>query len=341
MDKRLMLAVAGSGKTSYIVKGLSFQKRSLIVTYTDANYENLKNKILTKFNGIWPDNITLYTYFQFLYRFCYKPILSDIVCARGITFDEPEDPYAKLGSQKFYFSKNGFFYSNRLSTYLEDYLFEIKDRMEKYFDEFIIDEIQDIGGRDFNFLEKLLSANINMIFVGDFNQHTYSTSSDGNTNKKLFVNDKSYESKFTSHGFICDKTLQKSWRCSETICTFIREKLKIDIYSNRPKDENTKVSFVTELKEIQQILDDTNIVKLHYRNAASYDPTHKNWGETKGEDDYQDVCVLLNRTVLNFFTKDNSKDLAPITKNKLYVAITRAHRNVYFISEKCCSKKIP
>jgi len=340
MDKKLMLAVAGSGKTSYIVKGLSFQKRSLIVTYTDANYDNLKNKILVKFNGIWPDNITLYTYFQFLYRFCYKPLLSDIVRARGITFDKPKNRYAKLGSQEFYFSKNGFFYSNRLSTYLEDYIFEIRDRIEKYFDEFVIDEVQDIGGRDFNFLEKLLSANINMIFVGDFNQHTYSTSLDGKTNQKLFANERDYISKFTSNGFICDKTLQKSWRCSENVCAFIRENLKIDIYSNRPKDENANVFFVTEFNEIQKILQDTNIVKLHYRNATLYDLTHKNWGETKGEDDYQDVCILLNKTTLDFYTKDNLKDLAAITKNKLYVAITRAHRNVYFISEKYCPQNI-
>lgn len=45
---------------------------------------------------------------------------------------------------------------------------ELKLRLEKYFDEFIVDEIQDISGRDFNFLEQLMSTNINMLFVGDF-----------------------------------------------------------------------------------------------------------------------------------------------------------------------------
>ena len=50
----------------------------------------------------------------------------------------------------------------------------------------IIDEIQDIAGRDFSFLEQLMTANMNMLFVGDFYQHTYDTSRDGNTNKNLF-----------------------------------------------------------------------------------------------------------------------------------------------------------
>ena len=331
MDKRLMLAVAGSGKTSFIINKLSLQKRSLIVTYTDANYENLKRKILTKFDDHWPENITLFTYFQFLYRFCYKPLLSDQIGAKGITFCTPKNRYARIGQDDFYLSKEGFFYSNRLSKFLEDYLKEIQNRLVKYFDEFIIDEVQDIAGRDFNFLEKLFSTKINMLFVGDFNQHTYSTSYDGSINQNLFKNFQTYESKFTSNGFVCDRTLQKSWRCSESVCSFIREKLNIPIYSNRPLDEFSEVAFISTEDQIQKILNDENIVKLHFRNAALYGPNHRNWGDTKGEDHYQDVCILLNKTTLAFLKGNCSKDLALITKNKLYVAITRAHRNVYFI----------
>lgn len=333
MDKRLMLAVAGSGKTSFIIGKLSLQKRSLIVTYTDANYENLKRKILTKFDGHWPENITLFTYFQFLYRFCYKPLLSEEIGARGITFCRPERLYAKIGSYDFYFSKKSFFYSNRLSRFLEDYLEEIQNRLTKYFDEFIIDEVQDIAGRDFNFLEKLFSTKINMLFVGDFNQHTYSTSYDGNVNKNLFKNSKIYESKFISNGFVCDRTLQKSWRCSENVCSFIREKLNIPIYSNRSKDELSEVVFISAEDQIQEIFNDKNIVKLHFKNAALYGSDHRNWGDTKGEDHYLDVCILLNKTTSAFLKDNNPKDLALITRNKLYVAITRAHRNVYFIDE--------
>ena len=39
-----------------------------------------------------------------------------------------------------------------------------------------------MGGRDFNFLEAIMEANINMLFVGDFYQHTFDTSRDGATN---------------------------------------------------------------------------------------------------------------------------------------------------------------
>jgi len=45
MDKRIILAVAGSGKTTHIVNSLSTNKRSLIITYTISNLENLSKKI--------------------------------------------------------------------------------------------------------------------------------------------------------------------------------------------------------------------------------------------------------------------------------------------------------
>ena len=73
MDKTVMFAVAGAGKTTYIINQLSSTKRSLIVTYTDGNYINLSRKICDKFGGKFPENVTLMTYFKFLYSFCYKP----------------------------------------------------------------------------------------------------------------------------------------------------------------------------------------------------------------------------------------------------------------------------
>ena len=63
MDKRVIFAVAGSGKTTYIVDSLSRDKRSLIVTYTVGNYNNLCRKISEKFNGDWPENIWVMGYF--------------------------------------------------------------------------------------------------------------------------------------------------------------------------------------------------------------------------------------------------------------------------------------
>ena len=211
----------------------------------------------------------------------------------------------------------------------------IHNRIETYFDEFLIDEVQDIAGRDFSLLEMLMEAKVNMLFVGDFFQHTYDTSRDGNMNKSLFKNKATYESRFVRRGFIIDSTtLVKSWRCSKSICDFVNKQLGICIASNRGPNDDTSVTLVTDPDNVSQILDNRHIVKLHYQMSSRYGDGHKNWGDTKGEDCYQDVCVMLNRTTAAKFKKGQLQTLPPATRNRLYVAITRAHGKCFFIIEK-------
>lgn len=336
MDKRVIFAVAGSGKTTYIINNLSKDRRSLIVTYTEANYSNLRQRITEKFDGIWPENITLMTYFTFLYRFCYKPFLSDRCKAVGICYDQSLIPrYEKMKSLSFYMTSNRYLFSNRLAFLLEQTsITDIQTRMVTYFDEFIIDEVQDIAGRDFSFLEKLMQTNMDMLYVGDFYQHTFDTSRDGKVNSTLFDSITAYQSRFEAQGFIIDTDLLKgSWRCSKSVCDYIRTFLGIDIFSARSDQDDTLIQHLTDKEQITTILRDEAIIKLHYREAAQFGPNHKNWGQTKGENHYQDVCVLLNKTTAKARLSGKLDCLPPSTKNKLYVAITRARRNVYLVDE--------
>lgn len=339
MDKRVIFAVAGSGKTTYIIDSLSRDKRSLIITYTVGNYKNICRKISEKFHGEWPENIWVMGYFTFLYRFCYKPFLSDQFKTKGICYNKNQNNYLGQNDRAYYITPEGYIYSNRLALLIEKtkVLEHVKQRLEKYFDEFIIDEVQDIAGRDFDFLEKLMTANIKMLFVGDFYQHTYDTSRDGNKNKKLFDNFDKYEARFTDKGFFSDKeSLIKSWRCSQNVCRFITENLGIEIYSNQNESvdgEKEDILFISEDNQKELISNNPSIVKLHFKNGSKYGNNHKNWGETKGEDHYQDVCVMLNKTTAEKYAAGKLCELAPATRNKLYVAITRAHGKVYLMNE--------
>lgn len=337
MDKRVIFAVAGSGKTTYIINSLTKDKRSLIVTYTDANCLNLRERILEKFNGFWPENIVLMTYFVFLYQFCYKPFLSDKCKAVGICYDQDLIPrYSKMTNLDFYMTSNRYLYSNRLSFLLEQcgVVPDIQARITTYFDEFIVDEVQDIAGRDFNFFEKIMMTNENMLFVGDFYQHTFDTSRDGKVNATLFDSISVYQKRFMTQGFIIDTdSLKGSWRCSKSVCDYIRTNLGISIFSARPETDDTLIQYVSEANQIERILNDKKIVKLHYQKAALAGVGHKNWGATKGED-HADVCVLLNKTTAKARASGKLSNLPTSTKNKLYVAITRAKGNVYLIDEK-------
>ena len=339
MDKRLILSVAGSGKTAYVVNLLNKNQRFLIVTYTDNNYANIRERILLKFNGIWPTNVYVYTYFKLLSDLFYKPLFSCVHKYTGLEYNLKPPLKIRSDCWSFYVTKYNKFYSNRLAGLLSlpNYLPEVIKRLEKYFDYFIVDEVQDLAARDFNFLERLMTAHLNMIFVGDFYQHTYDTSSDGNVNKSLFENEIKYKDRFRKQGIKVDEeTLRKSWRCPESVCVFIRTKLGIKIESER-SDESSFIGIIDDEQKINEIIGDPTIIKLHYQNSLKYGINHKNWGDSKGEDCYEDVCVLLNKNTYKAFMNETLNQLSPSTRNKLYVAITRSRHNVYFIEEnKAC-----
>ncbi|MEH6639962.1 MAG: hypothetical protein V7717_11845 [Porticoccaceae bacterium] len=184
MDKCLIFAVAGSGKTSYLVDNINLEKRFVLVTYTINNSANLKRKIIEKF-GYMPKNIKVFSYFSFLFSFCFKPFLSMELGAKGVVFKE--NPIRKARGNARYISSNGWLYANRLARFIEEkgILDDVKARLEKYYDVLMIDEVQDFGGHDFNFLAHIAPSNLDMHFVGDFFQHTFDTSRDANVNKNL------------------------------------------------------------------------------------------------------------------------------------------------------------
>lgn len=124
-----------------------------------------------------------------------------------------------------------------------------------------------------------------------------------------------------------------SWRCSPAVCKYITDNLGIEVHSNRSDDDNTNILLLCDPEQIQHIIADRRIVKLHYQKGASFGFNHFNWGETKGEDQHNDVCVYLNKTTAKAYSEGNLLTLKPATRNKLYVAITRAHGNVYFVNE--------
>ena len=90
MDKRVVFAVAGSGKTTRLINELDLAKRVLLITYTESNAEEILRRVLVKF-GHLPDNITVCTYFTFLNSFCYRPLLLMRMQTTGISFERPSE----------------------------------------------------------------------------------------------------------------------------------------------------------------------------------------------------------------------------------------------------------
>jgi hypothetical protein len=331
MDKKVMFAVAGAGKTTYILDQLNLESRAIILTYTISNFNNLQEGLLRKF-GYYPQNIKVFTYFNFLYQFCYRPFLSYKLKAKGINWKPNPNLYAQNDAR--YLDNYQRLYSNRIAKLLEDrdVAERVRQRLVKYFDVLFIDEIQDFAGHDFNFLKQLAAAQIQILFVGDFYQHTFDTSRDGSVNKSLHDDYAKYQAQFKSMGITADfTTLIKSHRCSPAICNFITLQIGIQIGSHRT--DQKIVTIVSDEQTAIALYKDVQIVKLFYQEHHKYNCYSKNWGDCKGEDKYNDVCVILNGKTWSHLQTNKIHELPAKTRNKLYVACSRAKGNLTLVSD--------
>lgn len=278
-------------------------------------------------------------YFTFLYSFCFRPFLSYNIKAKGINYQRNPNRFIKSTESAYFIDNFQRLYSNRIAKLLEkqDILSDINSRITKYFDNLYIDEIQDFAGHDFNFLKSITKANLDITFVGDFYQHTFDTSRDGAVNKNLHDDYNRYKNNFKEMGLIVDcDTLDKSYRCSSSLCRFITENLGIEIDSHRT--EETNIQYVEQPDQAELLFDNKEIIKLFYSEHYKYSCFSKNWGDCKGESKYFDICVVLNKNTFHHYKAGTLKDLKSQTKNKLYVACSRARGDVFFVSDELYKK---
>ena len=276
------------------------------------------------------------TYFRFLYNFCYKPFLLNEFPAKGICWDPPPAYTTKLrrNNPRYYMNSGAKLYHNRLAKLLEIMNVQslLNQRLEKYFENIFIDEVQDFAGHDFNLLMNICKININIILVGDFFQHTFDTSRDGVVNRNLHKDLSVYQSRFTKVKIKIDsQTLSHSYRCSPTLCDFVTEKVGIPISSHR--EDETKICLIEDMSIMEEKFHCNNTVKLFYQSHNKYSCYSQNWGASKGEDHYHDVCIVLNKNSYDLFKLGELHKLNPQTRNKLYVACTRARGDLYLASD--------
>lgn len=334
MDKRVIFAVAGSGKTTHLIKSLNLEQRALIITYTENNHKHLRNSIIKKFGSL-PTNISLMTYFTFLHGFCFRPHMQMQMGTRGLSFRRPPQRSYPLTDPRRFRDSSGRLYHNRLAKLIETkgLLPAVKARIERFYDAVYVDEVQDFAGHDFNLLLAVSAANADMLFVGDFYQHTFDTSRDGSVNSTLHDDITRYEKRFKDAKITVDKvTLSKSWRCGVTVCDFIRVQLQINMDAH--EERITDMINVETQAHADELHSNHNVVKLFYEQHHKYGCYSQNWGASKGEDHYNDVCVILGAKAWKQYQEGKLHESVAKTKNKLYVAFSRAHGSVYVAPDK-------
>lgn len=359
MAKRVILAVAGAGKTYHICHSIDPAKRNLVLAFTHENVFNIQRELIDAFGAI-PELTIVSTFDSFVYHnliLPYEPSIGahfgcDQFVSKGITLIDPPPQRIKSSSGKLIPNKK-YFAKDRLLHYVDDGLryycatlselaLQVKcgkatlvvraaERLNLFYDEVSIDEFQDYRKHDYDLILKLSKVLNSVTLVGDFFQH--SVSGKNNSGKpfakgKTEVGYREFLEKLEKEGFEIDEiTLNESRRCAPAVCSFVSEKLGIKITSSGNCDG--EVIWVEE--NLDSILLDDRIIKLVYKDSDRYAFRSVNWSYSKG-DTMNATCVVLTDAFEKLQEDDFSLEgVSRATINKLYVALTRSRGNVYLI----------
>lgn len=347
MDKRVVLASAGAGKTYFIANDFSDKERVYLITFTHRNVENIRKELLKRFDRMIPENIRISTFDSFVYNQLVRPFepVANFpgIKSRGVEVNiKPSTDscdygnYFKLDNPN-HFLLNDKFYVTRLSKFFmkqnRDFKKNALNRLKYFCDTIYIDEFQDYNGWDFKLIEYLMkSPETNVVAVGDiFQSLVANIRRDGNGSDLPFsiissVDDLSQ--KLPKKVIIDTTTLVKSRRVAPKVCSFINNHLGIPIESS--SDSNGEIKWLDNISDATPILMNSNIPKLVWDNRFKCPGVSNfiNWSYSKG-DTYPKTCIILTKPTS---TLSNWDTLSNEVRNKLYVALTRSLGDVYLIS---------
>jgi len=344
-NNKLIIAAAGSGKTTFLVNEALKKKegRILVTTYTQANEEEIRRKFVEK-NKYVPKNVTIQTWFSFLLQHGARPyqgcifdkdinglVLINGISARGV---------AETDTQKHYFTENQKIYSDKLSKFVikcnKQSSGAVIDRLSRIYTDIFIDEVQDLAGYDLDFLKLLFGCKANVLLVGDPRQGTYSTNN-SLKNKKFkkakivnFFEDDSITIEKD------DNSLTINYRSCSPICD-LSNKLcpdhKKTTSGNTNHTEHDGV-FLIKNQDVENYLSEYKPMQLRDKKDAKgvvENYSVMNFGQSKGLE-FKRVLIYPTKPFVEWI-KDNNSELAPTSRSKFYVAITRASSSVGIVCD--------
>jgi DNA helicase-2/ATP-dependent DNA helicase PcrA len=343
-NRKLIIAAAGSGKTTFLVKEALNKKgaKILITTYTQANEEEIRRKFI-KINKYIPGNITIQTWFSFLLQHGARPFqgckfskeINGLVLINGIS----AKGIAEADTQKHYFSENQKIYSDKLSKFVtrcnEQSQGSVIDRLSRIYTDILIDEVQDLAGYDLDFLKLLFESKINVLLVGDPRQGTYSTNNSSKNKKFKKIKIVNF---FEEDSIIVEKddtSLIINYRSCAQICDLSNKlypDLKQTTSGNKNNTEHDGVFFISK-QDLQNYLSKYSPVQLRWDSRTEVNESYAvlTFGLAKGLE-FERVVIYPTPQFIAWI-KDNNTELAPTSRSKFYVAITRAACSVGIICD--------
>lgn len=356
MSNELIIAAAGSGKTTHIVrKALKMkEQRILITTFTESNGHEIEKKFY-EMNGCIPHNVVIQTWFSFLLEHGAKPyqgVLTDkringillvnmrsglkATTRRGtIYWGEDEN----LG--RHYFTEDYRIFTDKLSKFVfrcnENSGGAVIKRISAIFTNIFIDEIQDMAGYDLEIIKLLMQSETSLLMVGDPRQTTYHTHGESKYSK--YVDGKIIDFISTECKRIpcaIDTTsLNTSYRNNQSICTLANRLFPKfpDCEAGQTVTTEHDGVFLVRPSDVESYLSIYAPVQLRdsARTGTNTNYCSMNFGTSKGLT-FERVLIYPTAPLVKWL-KNNDSELAGASRCKFYVAVTRAKYSVGIIMD--------
>ncbi|TDO28147.1 UvrD-helicase domain-containing protein [Sediminibacterium goheungense] len=369
-NNKLIIAAAGSGKTTFLVEQALKQKEGkvLITTYTQANEAEIRKKIVEK-NKCIPENVTVQTWFSFLLQHGVRPF-------QGLLFEKKikglilvnnqsglkayRNPCEECKSEKVvkpdckkcknptyfdeereferhYFTKGLKIYSDKLSKFVfrcnQKSNGNVIDRISRIYSHIFIDEVQDLAGYDLELLKLFFNCSSTVQLVGDPRQGTYSTNS-APKNKQF---KKSYIVNFFTDQIANltkdDTSLMINFRCNKPICDLSNKlfpNFQATASGNNNKIEHSGVFLIKE-QDIENYLKKFAPIQLRDSKRTIVNENYRVMNFGESKGLSFDRVLIYPTEPFIKWLKDSNAELAETSRSKLYVAITRARHSVAII----------
>lgn len=357
-ENKIVIAAAGSGKTTYLVdEAVKIKdRRVLITTYTESNEAEIRQKFFERIGHV-PANVVIMTWFSVLITHGVKPFQGGLFdfpvtgmllvqAQSGIRFRNAKGipvPWPETDIDKHFFDPTGRVFSDKLSKLVircnDQSDGAVIDRISRVFPHIFVDEVQDLAGYDLDILAQLARSPARLLMVGDPRQVTY-----------LTHHERRY-SKYADGGIVAflqrelpkkvaveidQATLNRSHRNSAAICavssrlfTALPASQACDCAHCRAGPPAGAGMFIVRPADHGRYL--ASVQPMQLRDKITSSGVDKrlpvmNFGESKGRG--FDHVVILPTSTMQSWLADPLFDLKPQTRAKFYVALTRARHSV-------------
>lgn len=357
-ENKILIAAAGSGKTTYLVEEAVKIKseRVLITTYTESNEAEIRQKFF-ELVGHVPANVVIMTWFSFLITHGVKPFqgglfefsvrgMELVTKPSGIRFINSNGigvPWREETIDKHFFDPTSRVYSDKLPKLVircnEKSGGAVIDRISRVFPHVFVDEVQDLAGYDLDILAELARSSVHLLMVGDPRQVTYLTHHERRYKKYAdgrIIDFLRNELPRKVSVDIDETTLNRSHRNNAVICA-VSSRLfpalpaaqACECVRCRTGTAAGPGAFILRTADYAHYMATIRPMQLRDK-VTSRGIDHQwpamNFGESKGRG--FDHVVILPTEPMRRWLSDPATDLKPQSRAKFYVALTRGRHSV-------------